>query len=74
LSWGRERGKGKKEAYCSDMKADKSKVFPFQAIKSLEESGGLAPLILDHGTRGMRVVDFTPRPLYHRGRTSGSSK
>jgi hypothetical protein len=67
-------GKGKKEVYCSDMKADKSKFFPFQAIKALERSGGLASLILNLGTRVMRVVDFTPRPLYHRGRTSGPTK
>ena len=68
------RGKKKKEVYCSDTKVDKSKVFPFQAVKALEGSGGLAPLILNLGTRGMRVVDFTPRPLYHRGRTSVPSK
>jgi len=38
------------------MKADKSKVFPFQTIKALEGSGGIAPHILNLGTRGMRVA------------------
>ena len=60
------RGKGKKEVYCSGMKADKSKVFPFQASKALDGSGGFALLILNLGTRGMQVIDFTSRLLYHR--------
>jgi hypothetical protein len=32
-------------------------------------SGGIAPHIVDLGTRWGRVVSFTPRPLYPRGNT-----
>jgi hypothetical protein len=33
------------------------------------ESGGIAPRILDLGTRWRWVVSFTPRPLYSRGKS-----
>jgi hypothetical protein len=32
-------------------------------------SGGIAPRILDLGTRWRWVVSFTPRPLYHQGKS-----
>jgi hypothetical protein len=33
-------------------------------------SGGIAPRILDLGTRWGRVVSFTPRPLYPQGKST----
>jgi hypothetical protein len=47
------------------------------AIKACWGSGGIAPRILDLGTRWRLVVSFTPRPIYPQGnpldrRLSGS--
>jgi hypothetical protein len=42
------------------------------AMKTYGESGGIAPRILDLGTRKRRVVSFTPRPLYPRKKAPGT--
>jgi hypothetical protein len=39
------------------------------AMKAYWRSGGIAPRILDLGTRWRRVVSFTPRPLYPQGKS-----
>jgi hypothetical protein len=39
------------------------------AMKTYWESGGIAPRVLDFGTRWRRVVNFTPRPLYPHGKS-----
>jgi hypothetical protein len=36
-------------------------------MKAYWETGGIAPRILDLGTRWRWVVSFTPRPLYPQG-------
>jgi hypothetical protein len=41
-------------------------------MKAYWVSGGIAPRILDLGTRLRWVVSFTPRPLYPRERASGT--
>jgi hypothetical protein len=41
-------------------------------MKAYWGSGGIAPRILDLGTRWRRVVRFTPLPLYPRGRAPGT--
>jgi hypothetical protein len=41
----------------------------YHAIKAYWESGGIAPRIIDLGTRWRRVVSFTPRPLYPQGKS-----
>jgi hypothetical protein len=38
------------------------------ATKAYWGSGGIAPRILDLGTRWMHVFSFTPRPLYLQGK------
>jgi hypothetical protein len=38
-------------------------------MKTYWGSGGIAPRILDLGTRWRWVVSFTPRPLYHQGKS-----
>jgi len=38
------------------------------AMKTYWGSGGIAPCVLDLGTRWRWVVSFTPRPLYPKGR------
>jgi hypothetical protein len=38
-------------------------------MKAYRESGGIAPRILDLGTRWRWVVSFTPQPLYPQGRS-----
>jgi hypothetical protein len=38
-------------------------------MKTYWGSGGIAPLILDLGTKWMWVVSFTPRPLYRQGKS-----
>jgi hypothetical protein len=38
-------------------------------MKAYWGSGGIAPLILDLGTRWRFVVSFTPRPLYSQGKS-----
>jgi hypothetical protein len=38
-------------------------------MKAYWGSGGIAPLILDLGTRWRWVVSFTPRPLYPQGKS-----
>jgi hypothetical protein len=52
---------------------DESKKFPLcwtkqHAMKTYWGSGGIAPRMLDLGTRRRWVVSFTPRPLYPRER------
>jgi hypothetical protein len=42
------------------------------AMKTYWRSGGIAPRILDLGTRWRWVVSFTPRPLYPRERAPGA--
>jgi len=37
-------------------------------MKKYWESGGIGPCILNLGTRCKRLVRFTPRPLYSRGK------
>jgi hypothetical protein len=39
------------------------------AMKAYWESGSIASRILDLGTRWRWVVSFTPRPLYHQGKS-----
>jgi hypothetical protein len=39
------------------------------AMKTYWGNGGMAPLILDLGTRWRWVVSFTPRPLYPQGKS-----
>jgi hypothetical protein len=39
------------------------------AIKAYWGSGGIAPRILDFGTRWRWVASFTPRPLYSQGKS-----
>jgi hypothetical protein len=39
------------------------------AMKAFRGSGGIAPCIIDHGTRWRWVVGFTPRPLYPHGKS-----
>jgi hypothetical protein len=38
-------------------------------MKAYSGSGGIAPCILDLGTRRKWVVSFTPRPLYPQGKS-----
>jgi hypothetical protein len=38
------------------------------AMKTYWGSGGIAPFILDLGTRWRSVISFTPRPLYSQGK------
>jgi hypothetical protein len=40
------------------------------AMKTYTGSGGIAPRILDLGTRWRGMVSFTPRPLYPQGKNS----
>jgi hypothetical protein len=42
-------------------------------MKAYRGSTGIAPLILNLGTRWRWVVSFTPRPLYHRDRIPAPS-
>jgi len=44
-------------------KNGKGKVVAIHAIKIYRVSGGIAPLILNLGTRRRRVVGLTPRSL-----------
>jgi len=39
------------------------------AMKAYWESGGIAPRILELGTRWRWVVSFAPRPLYTQGKS-----
>jgi hypothetical protein len=39
------------------------------AMKTYWGSGGIAPIILKLGTRWRRIVSFTPRSLYLRGKS-----
>jgi hypothetical protein len=41
-------------------------VVPIHAMKAHRGSGGIAPLILDLGTKWRSAVNLTPRPLYSR--------
>jgi hypothetical protein len=41
----------------------------FRSHKLISESQGIAPRILDLGTRRRWVVSFTPRPLYPQGKS-----
>jgi hypothetical protein len=40
----------------------------YHAMKTYWGSGGIAPRILDLGTRWRWMVSFTPRPLYPQGK------
>jgi hypothetical protein len=42
----------------------KGKVVPLHAMKSYSGRRGIAPFILNLGSRWRLVVNFTPRPLY----------
>jgi hypothetical protein len=44
----------------------KGKAVPVHAVKAYRGTRGIAPLILNLGTRWRWVVNFTPRPLYPR--------
>jgi hypothetical protein len=48
-----------------------SKVVAVHAMKAYRESGFVAPLILNLGSRGRSVVNFTLRPLHLLGNKSG---
>jgi hypothetical protein len=48
----------------------KGKFVAVHAMKACRGSRGIAPLILSLGTRYRWVVNFTPRPLFRRERTS----
>jgi len=48
---------------------NKGKVVPVHAMKIYRRSRGIAPLILNLGTRLRWVVNFTPQPLQPQGRT-----
>jgi hypothetical protein len=50
----------------------KRKVVPVYAVKAYRGSGGVAPPILNLGTRWRWVVNSTPRPLCLRERTPGT--
>jgi hypothetical protein len=39
-----------------------------RAMKACWRSGGIAPCILELGTKWKRVVSFTPRPIYPQGK------
>jgi hypothetical protein len=41
----------------------------YHTMKTYWGSGGIAPRILNFSTRWRRVVSFTPRPLYLRGKS-----
>jgi hypothetical protein len=41
----------------------------YHTMKAYRGSEGIAPRILDLGVRCMRVVSFTPRPLYRQGKS-----
>jgi len=45
----------------------KSKALHLQAMMAYSGSRGIDPLILNLGTRSLRVVSFTPRPIYLKG-------
>jgi len=45
-----------------------SNVVPFHAMEAFTRSGGIAPLILNLGTRWSPVINFMPWPLYPRER------
>jgi hypothetical protein len=49
-----------------------SKVAPVHAMKAFTRSGGIAPPILNLGTRWSPVINFMPRPLHPRERTPGT--
>jgi hypothetical protein len=46
----------------------KIKVAPVHATKAYRRSRDAVPLILNVGSRWWLVVNFTPRPLFHRER------
>jgi hypothetical protein len=48
------------------VKAKKKYVFPVHAIKTHRGNRGIAPIVLNLGTRGSSVINFTPRLLYLR--------
>jgi len=39
-----------------------------QAMKAYRGNGGIAPRLLDLGTKWRWLISFTPRPLYHQGK------
>jgi len=50
----------------------KGKGVPLHVVKAYAGSSGIDPLILNLGTRWRRVSNFTHRPLYTPGDTSGT--
>jgi len=46
--------------------------YPVSRHENIWWSGGVAPCLLNLGTRWMRVVSFTPRPLYPLPRAPGT--
>jgi hypothetical protein len=48
---------------------EKGKVFAVQIMNAYRGSTGIAPLILNLGTRWKWVVNFTPQPFYPKERT-----
>jgi hypothetical protein len=49
----------------------KGKVIPVHAMKAYRRSRGIAPRILNLGTRWTSVLSFRPQSLYSRERTYG---
>ena len=56
--------------HCMNWQA-KSTLVPLHTMKPYRGNGGLAPLILNLGTRWRWAVNCTPRPLYPRPWSSG---
>jgi hypothetical protein len=72
LSLGPQRGRFSSLHGTSDLLGKvkvKGKVFPVHAMRVYRGSRGIAPTILNLGTRWRWVVNFTPRPLYSWERT-----